>query len=111
MGEDDQEEKFLRIAMPEVAAEFRKLQLDNQLGQYTRIELGRLTSGQNIMATAKAYQITYDRPKMEDKETQTAVWGLPLRDPLEEYFAETNSDCSETQEALEPDKESSTSQK
>ena len=109
MGEEDQEEKFLRIAMPEVATEFRKIQQEHQLGQYMRIELGRLNNGPNIMATARAYQITYDRPKMVDQETQTAIWGLPIRDPLEEYFAETNSDCSETQEALEPDNESSTS--
>ena len=110
VGEEDAEEKFLRISMPEVAENFRRLQLENQLGQYNRIELGRLNNSRNIMATARAYQITYDRPKMVDKETQTAVWGLPLREPLEEYFAETNSDCSETQEALEPENESSTPQ-
>ena len=82
------------MVMPDVPNSFVAAVQSGLAKQYDRIILGRVNCSKNIIATAKAFQITYERPKMEPKATQTESDDDVDR-MLDEYFEETNSTCSE----------------
>ena len=89
-GEADAEERLIRTVMSNTEQEFKNKVFEGQHRQYDRIPLGRTSTAHQIMQTARAFQLVYERPVMKVMETQTNdVSATADPDELERMFNES----------------------
>ena len=106
-GKRDSEERIIRARMKPSLDDLEMTLAQMGSIRYDRVPLGLVGSGRQIIQTGAAYSLLYNREDRQDQEVQTDKRSSEESDPetenrdqsfpdsLEQYLAETNSDCSE----------------
>ena len=119
-GQADAEEKIIRVKMYPSLEQFNKSVDAMGTEQYDRIPLGLVGTARQILQTAAAYQVVYNRTDTKTTGTQTEKaigthdesFESRLReanedqteiDPLQAYFEESQSDCEPSDMTLGSD--------
>ena len=72
--------------MPNIAEQFEENVANGMSFQYHQIKLGKVANARQIMHTAKAYQMVYERPAAKNQECQANISLEPIADELDAFF-------------------------